>query len=135
MPRTILKRHKALLAAFKVTHSISEAAKAAGVDRSVHYDWLESVPGYKELFDAAKEEATQTLEDEAVRRAHKGVTEPIYFQGKVVGAKRVYSDALLMFLLRGARPEKYRQGVEVSGPGGGALETALTVTFVRPEDK
>jgi hypothetical protein len=134
MPRTILKRHKALLEAFKVTGNVSEAAKAAGLDRSCHYDWLDSVPGYREAFERAKEQAAQTWEDEAVRRATKGVTEAIYYQGKPVGAKKVYSDALLMFLLRGARPAKYRQGVEVTGANGGPIESALTVTFVKPKD-
>jgi hypothetical protein len=131
MARSILKRHKAFIAAFKTAASITEAAKAIGVDRAAHYDWLRDVAGYKEAFEAAKEEAAQTLEDEAVRRAMKGTTEAIYYQGKAVGARRVYSDALMMFLLRGMRPEKYRQGFEISGPNGGALETALTVTFVK----
>jgi hypothetical protein len=132
MPKTVLKKHRAFIGAFKASYSISEAAKAVGIDRSVHYDWLRDVPGYREAFEEAKEEATQTLEDEATRRATKGVTEGVFYKGKPVGLKRVYSDALLMFLLRGARPAKYRTGVEVSGPDGGPVESALTVTFVKP---
>jgi hypothetical protein len=62
------------------------------------------------------------------------VTEGVYYKGKPVGVKRIYSDALLMFLLRGARPEKYRTGVELTGPNGGPLEAGLTVTFVKPKE-
>ena len=54
--------------------------------------------------------------DEAARRAIDGVREEIYYKGKVVGEKYNYSDSLLMFLIRGAFPDKYGQGV---GKGGG----------------
>lgn len=42
------------------------------------------------------------------------------------------SDSNLQFLLRGKLPEKYRQGVEVTGANGGPVAAALTVTFVKP---
>ncbi|HEX2275207.1 MAG TPA: hypothetical protein VHG90_15170, partial [Acidimicrobiales bacterium] len=42
---------------------------------------------------------------EARRRALHGVEEDVYHDGRVVGTRRVYSDALLMFLLsRGPSP-------------------------------
>lgn len=132
----IVRRHKAFLAAFIKSGSITKAAKDTGVDRCVHYAWLEEVKGYREAFEAAKDQAAQTLEDEATRRAVEGVTQVEYYQGKPVGAKRVYSDALMMFLLRGLRPEKYRErgSVELTGKAGGPIETELTVRFVRPND-
>jgi cytosine/adenosine deaminase-related metal-dependent hydrolase len=133
--KSVLKKHRAFLKAFIETHSIGDAAKAAGIDRSTHYDWLETVPGYRQAWEATKEEATQTLEDEASRRALKGVTEGVYYKGKPIGVKRTYSDAMMMFLLRAARPEKYRTGVELTGPNGGPLEAGLTVTFVTPPKK
>ncbi len=43
------------------------------------------------------------------------------------------SDGLLMFRLRGAFP-KYRQGaLEVTGAGGGPVESTITIEFVRPK--
>ena len=63
-----------------------------------------------------------TGEDEAVRRAHDGVDEPVFYQGKACGVVRKYSDTLLIFLLKGRRPEKYRDrpshavGVPDDGP-------------------
>lgn len=51
------------------------------------------------------------LEDEAVRRAYVGVEEPLFYQGKQCGTVRKYSDTLLIFLLKGAKPAKYRERV------------------------
>jgi hypothetical protein len=55
-----------------------------------------------------KEEAIGGLEDEAVRRAYEGWLKPVFYQGRQCGAVRRYSDKLLMFLLKGWRPERYR---------------------------
>jgi hypothetical protein len=58
-----------------------------------------------------------TLESEARRRAVDGVDEPVFHKGRICGTVRKYSDALLMFLLRGNAPEKYKEGVTVGGNG------------------
>jgi hypothetical protein len=62
------------------------------------------------------------LEQEARRRAHDGVRKPVYQGGKRVGYIQEYSDTLLIFLLKGLRPEKYRERFEHSGAGGGPLQ-------------
>jgi len=55
------------------------------------------------------------LEDEAIRRAHQGISVPVLHKGKQVYVdgrplyKTEYSDQLLMFLLRGLDPERYRE--------------------------
>jgi hypothetical protein len=61
--------------------------------------------------------AVGALEDEALRRAVEGVEEPVYQGGKQVGVIRKYSDALLMFLLKAARPEKYRENYSIRHDG------------------
>ena len=85
------------------------AAKAAGISRQSHYRWLKTDPDYPGRYQEAKAESAQLLEDEAVRRARDGVVEQIYYQGQVVGQKLNYSDTLLIFLLKAANPEKYRE--------------------------
>ena len=47
------------------------------------------------------------IEAEARRRAVDGVDEPVYYQGKEVGTVRRYSDVLLIFLLKGLRPQRF----------------------------
>lgn len=57
--------------------------------------------------DAAREEACDTLEAEAMRRAVQGFEQPVYHKGVKCGTVRKYSDALLMFLLKSARAFKF----------------------------
>ncbi len=141
MPKRVIGRHKAFLKAFAATASITLAAKAAKIDRGNHYDWLRDKPGYREEFARAFEQAAQLLEDEAVRRAYKGVFKPNVYQGEFVYPKRKrtnpktgeveiiqgrkplglieYSDSLLALLLKRFRPEAYRDRIlsEITGAG------------------
>ena len=107
---TPLKR-AAFLAAYQETGTIRAAAEAAGIDRTTHYRWLDD-PEYAELFYQAQQEAVESLEAEARRRAVTGWQEPIFYQGQVVGHRRRYSDTLLIFLLKGAMPDKYVDKVQ-----------------------
>ncbi|MES2136116.1 MAG: hypothetical protein V4502_03525 [Pseudomonadota bacterium] len=134
MPRSQHQANaRAFLAAYRQTASITKAAAAAKVDRKVHYQWLAKWPGYKAAFQNAQEEAAQLLEDEAVRRATEGTLEPVFYQGIKCGAVRRYSDSLMQFLLRGFKPAKYSSKAEITGAGGGPIETAIRVRFIDPE--
>lgn len=88
--------------------NVWEACRQANIARRSHYEWLEGDPDYKAAFNDAKEDACDNLLEEARRRGHEGVEEPVYWQGQVVGAVRKYSDNMLMFLIKGMRPEVYR---------------------------
>lgn len=112
--------------------TITHAARAVGIDPRRHYDWLETDPDYPARFTEAEEAAIQELEREARRRAIEGVEEPAgWYKGRPGGYVRRYSDTLLIVLLKAARPAKYRERFEHSGPGGGPIETK--VTFYLPE--
>jgi len=120
-PEAIIElKQRVFLAAFRTTASVRHAATAAGVARTRHYRWLEN-PHYAARFEQARDAAAQVLEDEAVRRAREGTEEPVFYQGEECATILRYSDALLMFLLRGWRPERYRDRSEISGPGGGPI--------------
>ena len=80
--------------------------------RSQHYWWLKK-PAYAQAFAEAREEACDALESEARRRAVKGVRRPVYYKGKLIGYIRKYSDTLLIFLMKAARPDKYRDNVKI----------------------
>ena len=115
---------KAFLAAYAACGQITAAAKAAGIDRSAHYEWKQQ-PGYMERFNAADEQAGDVLVDAATVRANDGILQAEWYQGKIVGSKRVYSDGLMMFLIRGKKKE-YRQGaIELTGPQGGPIAVSL----------
>lgn len=105
-------KRSAFLAAYAECGVVSRAAKAAGVERSKHYGWLKSDPAYLAAFEEAHAHAVELLESEARRRAIEGWEEPVFHEGAVCGHKRKYSDTLLIFMLKGALPEKYRERPE-----------------------
>lgn len=94
--------------------NVSAAAKAAGVARRTVYAWQEHDPAFLLTYRQAELEAVDALELEAHRRAVTGVLEPVYQGGAKVGTIRKFSDTLLIFLLKGARPEKYREKIDLS---------------------
>lgn len=87
--------------------SVAGAAKLAGVGRQTVYDWRKRDAAFAAAWDDAIETGTDNLEDEARRRAMSS------------------SDTLMIFMLKARRPDKYkdRRASEVSGPGGGPIET------------
>jgi hypothetical protein len=105
--------------------TITHACRAAHIDPKRHYEWMERDPSYVERFEVAKQEAIDTLEREARRRAVEGVEEPVgWYKGEPGGYVKRYSDLLLIFLLKGARPERYRDNyrIEHTGADGGPIK-------------
>ena len=96
--------------------SVSKAAEKTGISRQTHYLWLENET-YATAFEKARKMAGDLLEEEARRRAVEGVTEPVFYKGKKCGTVKKYSDALLTLLLKGAKPDTYKERVqsEISG--------------------
>lgn len=92
-------RKAAMVAALARTGNVSASARAAEIERSTHYRWLSTDPEYAIAVEQALEDAVDVLEAVARKRA-------------IVG-----SDPLLMFLLKAARPEKYRERHEVKHAG------------------
>lgn len=99
-------RQAAFLEAFALVGNISQAARITKISRRSHHYWMED-PVYAERFYEAQEEAADRLEQEAWRRSMSGIEEPVYYGGEQVGTVRRYSDTLLIFLLKGHRPEKF----------------------------
>lgn len=81
--------------------------------RGQHYEWMGNDPVYVAEFRHAEESVADMLEREAIRRAAEGVEEPVWHQGQMVGSVRKFSDTLLIFLLKGHRPEKFKERVQV----------------------
>ena len=115
---------RAFLAALADTGNVRAACTAAEIGHSTVYDRRKAVDRFADAWDDAMEQAADMLEAEALRRAAHGVKEPVYYKGKVVGHVLKYSDVLLIFLLKAARPAKFRDHyrVEHTGKDGGPLE-------------
>lgn len=146
------------LAAYSKTGNITEAARIAKIHRGTHYEWLADAD-YEDAFRAAHEEAVELLEAEARRRAMEGWQEPVIYQGTLChqavldetgaivrdekGDPKLVpltvnkkSDTLLIFLLKGAKPEKFRDNakVELSGPGGGPMVSRVDLSGLSDEE-
>jgi hypothetical protein len=73
---------------------------------------------YPARFAEARERAAQSLEDEAVRRAHEGIKKPVLNRGRQVylGGLPLYehqhSDMLLIRLLEANDPSRFKRHVE-----------------------
>lgn len=125
------RKKKAFLTAFGQTGTVTAAAQLAGIDRKMHYTWLlqDEDGSYHKAFAEAEDIATERMEQEAIRRAVQGVPEPVFYQGQQVGYVQRYSDTLLMFMLKGQRPDKFRDNVrqEISGPNGGPVDMGFKI--------
>ena len=132
--RPKLNRQQVFLQTYRAVGCITQAAQAAKVDPSAHYKWLQGDPEYREAFDAAEKAATDLLIAEARRRALEGDSEPALYQGALCyerlsnGKKRQIvikrrSDVLLMFLIKGARPEIYRDSFKGEIKHSGAISS------------
>jgi hypothetical protein len=102
-----LKKRR-FLERYAETGSISMASQHAGVSRRTHLKWKAKDKAFCAAHEEALSIAVELMEHEARERALKGRLEPVYYAGKPCGAIRRYSDTLLIFLLKAARPEKYR---------------------------
>ena len=95
VPLTLADRKKAALAAYVETGIVASACRAVGIGRTTWYRWIREDKDFAAVVENAREMVADDLESEAVRRAKNG------------------SDVLLIFLLKGLKPEKY--GNRVAG--------------------
>ena len=108
---------KVFLEALRNTGNVTLAADTAGVHRSTAYYAKEEGQDFAERWEEAMDVAGATMEQEARRRAMEGVLEPVFYKGEPIGAIRKFSDTLLMFLLKGYNPKKYRENMRVERSG------------------
>ena len=124
----------AFLVAFAEMGTVTHAGRAASVPRSTVYDWLARDADFRAAFAEAEQEAIDSLEKEAIRRARDGVEEPVYDKGKRIDTIRKYSDTLLIFLLKGNRPSKFRERVDVTFQAREKAEKLAAELGVTAED-
>jgi len=122
---------KAFIAHFSLTGNSTASAAAAGVTRRAAELLRERDETFAAAWAEAREEAADHLEDEARRRAVDGWEEPVYGSGgpgrgtEEVGTIRRFDSTLLIFLLKGARPEKYRERFDTKLSGSLDLGTVV----------
>jgi hypothetical protein len=127
--RTQEKEEEFLSTLDRVRGNVSDTCELVGVPRRTAYEWRDADESFAQRWDAVVDKHMDALESEVYRRAHDGTRKPVYYKGEQCGEIAEYSDTLAMFILKGHRPEKYRENsrVELGGIGGGPLQ--LEVNF------
>ena len=97
------------LGQFPILRSIRAACAAVDICRPTFYDWKATDPEFAKAFEDAEADLADMLEECAIKRATAEVNP---------------SDVMLIFMLKGLRPEKYRErsDARISGKDGGPVE-------------
>jgi hypothetical protein len=116
-----------------VTKAQEEVAAEFGVlpSRLRISRWVRKDERFRKLFVLASEEYADRLEEAARERAVEGWEEPVYQRGELVGSVRKYSDPLLQMLLKGAKPQRYRDVVGVQHETATERREALNKELAR----
>jgi len=123
-PKITHPQKRAILAAYAETGRISHAATRANVALRMHYYWRKVDPDYETAWLDAQRMVGDILEEEAVRRAREGITKTKFYKDQPIAIETEYSDTLLIFLMKGAKPDKYRDNLHVQQEVSG--EVTLT---------
>jgi hypothetical protein len=88
-----MKTHwqRAFLTGLENTGSVTQASEAAKISRQTVYENKQNDPEFSRQWDEALEQSADALEEEARKRAFAG------------------SDVLLIFMLKGLRPQRWRE--------------------------
>lgn len=107
----------AFLEAYARSGSYTKASEAIGVPNGQHCRWRRDDPEFAAGLEFAHREAMDRLEEEAYRRAYEGTEVPVYYKGVLADIKMEKSDQLLQFMLKGGRPDKYRDRTDLNLAG------------------
>ncbi len=143
--RLFRRRKKKFLNNLALYGNVSAALKFSGWSRSNMRHWREQDALFQQQYEIAMERAADMLEAEATRRAVTGYDDVVVYQGKVVYHQyppghpqqgqlmldewgdpipvvvRKYSDRMLELLLKAARPERFRENIEVTNNHKGGV--------------
>jgi hypothetical protein len=131
---------KGFLAALRESGNVRLSCEAVKIERKTAYNLRDADEDFAQAWQDALEESADLLEQEARRRAYEGVQRLKFDRGKLVTiplldtegkvvlgsdgeplttpyVEHEYSDTLLIFLLKGIRPEVYRERTDVRHSG------------------
>lgn len=115
-------KKRAFLEAYAKCGIIGTACRLVGINRGTYYLWAEHDDEFVAAASRARADAADLLEEEALQRATVGrpTVKEVYERGEdgdpVLVRREVsegVSDTLLIFLLKGAKPEKFRERLDV----------------------
>ena len=102
------------LAILRGCANVSHAAESVGLSRTCVYQVRAEEPEFAAAWDAAVESSLDDIESALRRRAVEGVDRPVFYRGEVCGHVKEFSDTAAIFLLKGRRPDVFRDRSESS---------------------
>jgi hypothetical protein len=120
------------LKALSLSPSVTDAARAAGIQRATAYTYRKISEEFAGRWDDALEQSTDALVNEMFRRAVHGTEKPVYQQGVEVGRIREYSDTLAIFLAKAHRREVYGDKLQSDITSNGKPLPIAFIEAVRP---
>ena len=117
------------LSAYCVHGEVKAAAKACGVSRQSHYNWMNHDDEYRAKFRGLRYAVCQQIEDALVERLAFGWDEAVYQGGELVGYKKRFDNANAIAYLDRHDPDFIKgkkQNVDVTSNN----ETIPAVQFV-----
>lgn len=148
IPESVKKqRQSAFLEAYVTCSTVTGAARATGEADTTHYEWVKD-PEYAAAFVEAEKRAIAHLETELFSRVYQGTDEPVIYQGELCYQKdkngrktdkpltiKRKSDTLLIFALKGKKPEVYRDNLNVNTTLNANLTSNVTLDIRRLNDE
>ena len=114
--------------------NITKACELSGYSRTSVYDYKAADGDFAKRLGESVQLGGDVLEQECIRRARDGVSEPVWWKGEQCGTVQKYSDTLAIFLLKGIKPEKYRERIGVDF-GDATPEQIEKAILAMPDDK
>lgn len=87
--------------------SIRKASRRSELSRTMVELLKARCPLFDRMIKDAYEDASDKLEEAGFKRAVDGVVEDVYYRGVKCGEKRVYSDSVLVAMLKGRKSDVY----------------------------
>ena len=106
--------------------NVTWACQHVGINARTFYQHMKDDPKVRELVDEAIDQSTDHLEREAMSRGMEGYRTNVEYddKGKIIKETIKKSDTLLIFMMKGRRPDVYRDNatVRLAGHDGGQLQ-------------
>ena len=108
------QKKEKFLAILRECANVTHAADSIGMSRAYMYEVRAGDPEFAASWDQAVESSLDDIESALRKRAVEGVDRPVFYQGEVCGHVKEYSDTAAIFLLKGRRPDVFRDRSESS---------------------
>lgn len=121
-----------LVGMLRAGHTFTEACRRAGYTYQNLKRWRHEDTDFGRAVEEAYQEGTDVQAGALERRGWQGWDEPVFYKGRKVGHKRMYSDTASIFSLKGRDPKRFNERLQIEhgGAGGGPIQIIQKVYHI-----